>query len=71
MTNSGQPGGDDAYHEPENSTVDDWMGQRVGRDEERAERLLEEAGGDEQEAARRFDQESEAGEWDEVHVQDE
>lgn len=70
MTNSEQPGGNDAYTEPDNSTVDDWMGQRVERDTERAEKLLEETGGDEAEAERRFDQESEAKEWDEQHVQD-
>jgi hypothetical protein len=70
MTNSEQRGGNDPLQEPENSTVDDWMGQRVDRDTERAERLLEETGGDEQEAARRFDAESEAEEWHEQHVQD-
>lgn len=70
MTTSDQPGGNDPHQEPENSTVSDWMGQRVDRDTERAEKLLEETGGDEEEAARRFDQESEAKEWDEAHVQD-
>ena len=70
MTKSEQPGGNDAFQEPENSTVDDWMGQRVERDTERAERLLDESGGDEQEAARRFDTESEAEEWHETHVQE-
>jgi hypothetical protein len=70
MTNSEQQGGNDPLQEPENSTVDDWMGQRVDRDTERAERLLEETGGDEAEAERRFDQESEAEEWHEEHVQD-
>ena len=70
MTNSEQPGGNDPMQEPENSTVDDWMGQRVDRDTERAERLLEETGGDEQEAERRFNEESEAKEWDEAHVQE-
>lgn len=70
MTNSEEPRGNDPLEEPENSTVDDWMGQRVERDTERAERLLEESGGDEQEAARRFDAESEAQEWHETHVQE-
>jgi hypothetical protein len=70
MTNSEQRGGNDPLQEPENSTVDDWMGQRVDRDTERAERLLEETGGDEAEAERRFDEESEAEEWHEEHVQD-
>ena len=71
MTQREQPGGNDPYEEPENATVDDWMGQRVERDSERAEELLEETRGDETEAARRFEQESEAKEWDEAHVQDE
>jgi hypothetical protein len=70
MTNSEQPGGNDPLQEPENSTVDDWMGQRVDRDTERAEKLLEETGGDEDEAARRFDDESEAKDWHEKHVQE-
>lgn len=63
------PSGDDEIREPDNSTVDDWLGQRVDRDEELAERLLEETGGDEEEAERRFDEESEADEWHDVHVQ--
>jgi hypothetical protein len=70
MTNSDQPGGNDPLQEPENSTVDDWMGQRVDRDTERAERLLEETGGDEAEAERRFNQESEAQDWHEQHKQE-
>lgn len=45
--------------EPDNSTVDDWMGQRVQRDEERAERIAAETG-DEAEAERRFEQENES-----------
>lgn len=45
--------------EPENSTVDDWMGQRVERDTELAEDLLEETGGDADEAERRFDAQAE------------
>ena len=43
------PSGRDEIREPDNSTVDDWLGQRVDRDEELAERLLEETGGDEEE----------------------
>ena len=31
--------GDGEIVEPENSTVDDWMGQRVQRDEKRAEQI--------------------------------
>ena len=33
---------DEQITEPENSTVDDWMGQRVQRDEERAEQIAAE-----------------------------
>jgi hypothetical protein len=44
--------------EPPNSTVDDWRGQKVERDTELAEDLLEETG-DADEAARRFEQEKE------------
>ncbi len=34
--------------EPPNSTVDDWLGQRVDRDADKAERVLEETGDVEQ-----------------------
>ena len=44
--------------EPENSTVDDWVGQRVQRDEERAEQIASETD-DPAEAERKFDQVSE------------
>ena len=44
--------------EPPNSTVDDWMGQKVERDTKLAEQLLEETG-DPDEAARRFEEEKE------------
>ena len=40
--------------EPENSTVDDWMGQRVQRDEERAEEIASETS-DPAEAERKFE----------------
>jgi hypothetical protein len=40
--------------EPENSTVDDWLGQQVARDEEVVEELLDETDGDVEEAERRF-----------------
>ena len=42
--------------EPPNSTVDDWRGQKVERDTERAEQALDEAGGDMDEAEQRFDE---------------
>ena len=50
---------DDAITEPSNSTVDDWLGQRVGRDEARAERAADEAGGDLDAAEQRFEAETE------------
>ena len=40
--------------EPPNSTVDDWLGQQASRDEEVVDELLEETGGDVEEAERRF-----------------
>jgi hypothetical protein len=49
---------DEKITEPENSTVDDWMGQRVQRDEERAEQIAAETD-DPAEAERKFDQVSE------------
>ncbi|HKH04534.1 MAG TPA: hypothetical protein VKA65_05180, partial [Acidimicrobiales bacterium] len=44
--------------EPENSTVDDWLGQQVERDDELADELMEETGGDVEEAERRFEERS-------------
>ena len=35
---------DDPYREPDNSTVDDWFGQSVARDQELADAISEEAG---------------------------
>ncbi|MDD9370337.1 MAG: hypothetical protein PV358_09510 [Acidimicrobiales bacterium] len=40
--------------EPPNSTVDDWLGQQVSKDEDEVDELLEETGGDVEEAERRF-----------------
>jgi hypothetical protein len=51
--------GEDPIVEPENSTVDDWIGQRVGRDETRADEALASSGGDVAEAERRFERETE------------
>jgi hypothetical protein len=45
---------DDEIVEPPNSTVDDWFGQQVGKDDELVDQLLEETGGDVEEAERRF-----------------
>jgi len=54
MTTSDQ----DPRREPDNSTVDDWFGQNVARDQEKADELVDEAGGDEAEAERRFEEEA-------------
>lgn len=51
--------GQDPIVEPPNSTVDDWMGQRVGRDEARADEAVRDAGGDLDAAEERFDEETE------------
>ena len=42
------------YQEPENSTVDDWHGQKLARQQEEADRLMAETGGDTDEAEARF-----------------
>ena len=44
-----------AIEEPPNSTVDDWLGQQVSDDDELADDLLDETGGDVEEAERRFE----------------
>lgn len=44
--------------EPENSTVNDWHGQKVADDEELIDEVLEETGGDEAAAERAFDEHS-------------
>ena len=48
--------------EPENSTVDDWFGQNVARDQDLADRLVEEEGGDQEAAEERFEEEAEGEE---------
>jgi hypothetical protein len=59
------------YEEPPNSTVDDWLGQRVERDAELADRLVQDTGGDEGQAERLFDQISDEKEsYEETHEQD-
>lgn len=50
----------DAVEEPtEDSTVDDWFGQNVARDQELADQLVEEEGGDLEAAKDRFEAEAE------------
>lgn len=48
----------DPHVEPDNSTVDNWMGQEVNEDMELADQLVDETGGDLEEAERRFNDES-------------
>jgi hypothetical protein len=48
----------DEIVEPPNSTVDDWLGQQVNADQEEVDELLEETGGDVEEAERRFPERS-------------
>jgi hypothetical protein len=49
---------DGSITEPENSTVDDWLGQQVERDDELVDQLMDETGGDAEEAERRFEERS-------------
>ena len=46
----------------EDSTVDDWFGQNVARDQELADELVKEEGGDLDAAEDRFDEEAEGQE---------
>jgi hypothetical protein len=48
--------------EPDNSTVDDWFGQNVARDQDVADKAVAEAGGDMAEAEKRFDAEADGEE---------
>ena len=49
----GQP-----VEQPPNSTVDDWLGQQVDEDSDLVDELMEETGGDVDEAERRFEERS-------------
>jgi hypothetical protein len=61
----------DPFLEPSNSTVDDWLGQRVERDAELADRLMRDTGGDDAQAERLFDEISdERAQYAEAHDQD-
>ena len=53
---------DPEIREPENSTVDDWFGQNVARDQDLADQLVEEEGGDLEAAEDRFDEEAQGQE---------
>ena len=52
---------DEEIVEPPNSTVDDWFGQNVARDQKVADRVSEEAGSEE-EAEARFEEEADGEE---------
>jgi NACalpha-BTF3-like transcription factor len=45
----------DPNKEPENSTVDDWIGQKVDADAEKVDEALAETGGDEAEALKKLE----------------
>ena len=49
---------DNTINEPPNSTVNDWMGQEVNRDQDLADQAMQEAGGDEAKAEQIFDERS-------------
>jgi hypothetical protein len=54
--------------EPDNSTVDDWFGQNVARDQDVADEALAEAGGDADEAEQIFEERASGEEtYDEGH----
>ncbi|HUP85436.1 MAG TPA: hypothetical protein VM143_07195 [Acidimicrobiales bacterium] len=58
----------DPHIEPDNSTVNDWMGQEVNKDMELADALVEQSGGDLAEAEERFDEQSAGAEPDPHNV---
>ncbi|HEV7722400.1 MAG TPA: hypothetical protein VGO60_14000 [Iamia sp.] len=61
MHDANDTGGQGEVEEPENSTVEDWMGQDIARDEEVADRAVAESDSmDEAEA--RFEQEADGQE---------
>ena len=54
--------------EPENSTVDDWFGQNVARDQDVADAAMDEADGDADKAQEIFDEQAEGqAKYDEGH----
>lgn len=52
----------DEIKEPDNSTVDDWFGQNVARDQDLADELVAEEGGDTEAAEKRFEDEAQGKE---------
>ncbi len=53
---------EEEVREPENSTVDDWFGQNVARDQDVADTAMDEAGGDSQRAEQLYEQRAEGEE---------
>lgn len=59
---------DEEVHEPDNSTVDDWFGQNVARDQDVADEAMEEAGGDTEKAEKLYEERAQGEEtYDEGH----
>ena len=58
----------DPHTEPENSTVDDWMGQEVNEDMKLADKLVDQNDGDLAQAEEQFDQQSAGAEPDPQNV---
>ena len=56
--------------EPENSTVDDWLGQQVDADDQLVDELMEETDGDVDEAERRFQERSHEGRDDRLPTEE-
>ena len=55
-------GKDEEIVEPDNSTVDDWFGQNVARDQDVADKAVAESGGDMDKAEAQFEEEAEGEE---------
>jgi hypothetical protein len=49
---------DEQIREPENSTVDDWFGQNVARDQDLADEIVDQEDGDGAAAEERFEREA-------------
>ena len=56
--NEAERAADGSITEPPNSTVDDWLGQQAGKDDELADEVMAETGGDVVEAEKRFEERS-------------
>ncbi len=50
---------DEEVQEPDNSTVDDWFGQNVARDQDVADEAMKEAGGDTEKAEKLYEERAE------------